>query len=328
MTKRLPDVYINCMARKRTQRKTARVKNPSFKKYYGKFSPVLIIVIVVAIAVLAGAGYFLFGKGGKGASPLGSKGNSFMGQKVKESDFAYIEDELLRKHYAAQANQTKFKVNSASSGFGGTSAMEYDMQGDTYKYRTTQSGEGIQSDMIVIGDTTYIKDFKDGKWWKQTQKPEEENTEIQDQIEEYTVDPVEEQTQFQSMQYNNLGEGACGDLTCYKYEEVDPSNADSGKRTFWFDTKDYLLRKDMSEYGEFSSTNEYFYDDISVKAPSPTKDVPEGRNIYEYMISGGNEPATEGIPSQDEIDAMMKQYQESGDVTFPASDDLYDSGEY
>lgn len=316
------------MARKRTQRKSARVKTPSIKKYYGNFSPVLIIVIVGVLVVLAGAAYFLFGKNGMGGSPLGSKGNSMMTQKVKESDFAYIEDELLRKHYAAQANQTSFRVLSTSSGYGGKSTMEYELDGDTYKYRMAQSAEGMESDMIVIGDTTYIKDFKDNTWWKQTQKPEEQNSEIDDQIEEYTFDPEEEQTEFAKMQYNNLGEEACGDLMCHKYEEVDSTNSDSGKRTFWFDTKDYLMRKDVSEYGEFTSESEYSYDGVSVDEPSPTKDVPEGKNIYEYMVTGGT-GEIEGMPSQEEIDKLMEEYKNLDEQSFPSADESnFDSGDY
>lgn len=321
------------MARKRTPRKTARVKNKSLKSYYGGLSPILIIVIVVGVLVVAGAGYFLFGKGGSGGSLMGSKGKGMglMSQKFKESDFSYIEDELLRKHYAAQANQPKFKVVSTSSGFGGTSTAIYDMKGDSLNYRMTMADP--QSDTIVIGDTTYIKDFADGKWWKQTQKPEELDTEMGDKIKEYEVDPAEEQVEYAKMKYNNLGEEACGDLMCYKYEELDPNNEDpasSGRRLFWFDTKDYLLRKDLSEFGEFSSTSEYSYDDISVEAPSPTKDVPEGKNIYEYMYSGGvNMPQGESMPSQDEIDAMMKQYQEAAGSEYPSADEFnFDSGDY
>ncbi len=319
------------MARKRTQKKTARVKNPSVKKYYGKFSPLLIIVLVVVVAILGGVGYFLFGKGGTGGSPLGSKGGSMMTQKAKESDFAYIDDELLRKHMAAQANATKFKVISKSSGYGGSTTMIYDMDGDTVKYRTTSSGEGMESDMIVIEDTTYIKDFKDGKWWKQTQKPGEVNDEIESKMEEYVAnDAEEEEAEFVKMKYNKLGEEACGDLTCYKYEELDPNDGteSAGKRLFWFDTDDYLLRKDLSEYGEFSSESEYFYEDVSVEKPSPTKDVPEGKNIYEYMMTGGSE--VEGMPSEEELNKMMKQYESgSEEQSFPSADEYnFDSGDY
>lgn len=319
------------MARKRTHRKTARVKNPSIKKYYGKFSPILIIVIVVVVAILGGVGYFLFGKGGVGGgSPLGSKGNSMMMQKAKESDFAYIDDELLRKHMTAQANATKFKVISKSSGYSGNTTMIYDMDGDTMKYRTTSSGEGMESDMIVIGDTTYIKDFKDGKWWKQTEKPGEVNEEVESKMEEYMVNDEEEETEFAKMKYNNLGEEACGDLTCYKYEELDPNDdtESAGRRLFWFDKKEYLLRKDLSEFGEFSSESEYYYDDVSVDKPSPTKDVPEGKNIYEYMMPAGSE--IEGMPSEEELDKMMKQYESgSEEQSFPSADDYnFDSGDY
>lgn len=318
------------MARRRTQKKSARVKSKSIKSYYGKISPVLIVVIVVAVLAVAGAGYFLFGKSGSPlGSKIGSKGSSMMMQKVTEDDFAYVEDELLRKHFAAQANASGFKVETQSSGMSGTATSWYVLEGDSFKYRMQQAGDGMQSDMIMISDTTYIKDFTDNKWWKQKSEPTAEDDQVASQIEEYTIDPEEEQTQYAQMQYKNLGEETCGDLTCHKYEETDPNTSDSGIRTFWFDTEDYLLRKEVAEYGEFSSTNLYSYDDISVDEPSPTKDVPEGRSIYEYMGGVAQSGDTQGVPSQEEIDAMMKQYQESGEITLPSSEEMYfDSGEY
>ncbi len=129
------------------------------------------------------------------------------------------------------------------------------------------------------------------------------------------MDLKEEYTKS-NVTYKKLGEEACGGLTCYKYEEKQGSG-DQSTRTFWFDTKELLLRKETNGYGEFKSTEEYSYDNLSVSAPSPTKEVPEGKSIYDYMVAGmmgedaanQMEEAKKMMPKQEEVEKMMQQYQ-------------------
>jgi hypothetical protein len=118
-----------------------------------------------------------------------------------------------------------------------------------------------------------------------------------------------------------LGEESCGTLTCYKYQEG--SDADDTTRIFWFDTKDLLLRKEQTGFGEFVSVSEYSYDNINVSAPSPTKPVPEGKSIYDMMASQMMESSGYGeefeqmkkmMPSQEELKQLeqeMQSYQQS-----------------
>jgi hypothetical protein len=161
--------------------------------------------------------------------------------------------------------------------------QEIQFKGDEMSMRSWQETSGKKSaEMVTIGDTTYLKDYKDNVWWKQVAVRNEavesgpvDDAEPIDFKEEYTE-------QKDTTVYKNMGQEACGDLTCYKYEQSDSANPE-GVRTFWFDVKDYLLRKEESGYGEFSSSSVYEYTNISVTAPNPTKDVPEGKSIYEYM---------------------------------------------
>jgi hypothetical protein len=84
-----------------------------------------------------------------------------------------------------------------------------------------------------------------------------------------------------------LGEEACGTEQCYKYDEV---QKDGSKRTFWISKSDYLLRKEISTFGEFNNTTEYSYDNINIVAPANAKMVPDGKSVYEF-ISETNPPA-------------------------------------
>ncbi len=244
------------------------------------FAPIIIIVLI-AVAVI-GAGLFFISKNG------GSIPGLSLTPRATEKDFQFISDPLIRKHFVAQANVNAYQIKSSSSGRGDiTSTNQVQISGNDVKFAVKEESSGKEfSHLISIGDTTYLKDYSDNKWWKETLKPEEKKKEDTSN----KVEPSDFKAEFEKTQtftYKSLGQEACGNLTCYKYEEVDPKTPE-GKRTFWFDTQKFLLRKEISGFGEFTATNEYSYDGISIVSPSPTKDVPSGHSIYEYMSSGPN----------------------------------------
>ena len=212
--------------------------------------------------------------------------------RATEADFAFIQDPILKKHFVAQANQMAYRI-ATQDPTGGTQTTEMQFQGEKFKYRMANSKP--QSDTITIDDTTYVKDFSDNSWWMQqaAKLDQPEATELPEQPEDFKQDYLNNQ----QMQYKALGEEACGSLACHKYEETDP-NQGGYKRVFWFDTKDFLLRKEQVSYGgKLSGTNEYSYDNVAVNVPSPTKPVPEGRNIYEYMFGGAGAGAGTTMPA-------------------------------
>lgn len=204
---------------------------------------------------------------------------------LTEKDLAGITDSLVRKHLVAQANVRAYRILSRSSGRGEPlTTTEIQILGTEVRFRTiTQIGNKTTQEMIVIGDTTYVMDFKDGKWWKQTTK-----SETKEEVKGLEIPNLEDiKAEFtkkqQVAQFKQLGTEACGSLTCYKYQEIDNDNKEE-VRTFWFDNQDFLLRKEVNKFGEFISTNEYSYDSININVPSPTKDVPAGKSIFEMMV--------------------------------------------
>ncbi len=258
------------------------------------FAPLLVIVIVAVVALVGG--YFLVKSGSitiPGVSQL-------VAPRATEKDFEFISDPLIRKHFVAMANATAYRIKSSSSGRGEIiSTSEIQLSGNDFKYKTTESQNGKEvSQIISIGDTTYLKDYSDGKWWKQVQKAATPAPGATAEPAATPVDFKQDLEKNQGLIYKSLGQEACGNLTCYKYEETDPKNS-GGKRTFWFDTQQFLLRKEVSGFGEFTATNEYSYDGISISAPSPTKDVPQGHDIFEYMNQGptsGQQLPAQNIP--------------------------------
>lgn len=273
------------------------------QKEQSAFSPVIIIIIVGLIIAAAGGYYFMSSKSG-GSNPLTS--NPVVKAKI-EKELADIKDPLIRKHFAAQLSQTTFRTTTKSSGRGEPSSVtEIQMKGESLYYRTIELDNNNKetSHMISMGDTTYVKDYTDGKWWKQTSKPATKtaSTEVIPTPESFKdeLDKKKDTTQ-----YNKLGEEVCGTLTCYKYEEIDSANKENS-RIFWFDNKDFLLRKEQYKFGEFTTTAEYSYDNISINAPSPTKEVPAGKNIYEYLSTGA---AGSTLPTNQDIENAQKQLQ-------------------
>ncbi|MDP3973929.1 MAG: hypothetical protein Q8P92_03795 [Candidatus Daviesbacteria bacterium] len=257
------------------------------------------VVIIVVLAIAAIGGYFFLSQKGSLPSPS-LPSTSTLTPRATEKDFESItEDPTLRKHFAAQANKTDYRYKGTSPGSGLTTVNEVQIKGESVNSKEIESdGSKEKKHLIILGDTTYLKDYSDNKWWKQTIKPEE----IPD--EEGAEEPKDFKEEYSQpdLQYKSLGKEDCGShasgLTCFKYEQIFPDSPET-KRFFWFDDKDYLLRKDQAGFGEFIATIEYSYDNINITTPSPTKDVPEGRSIYEYSL--GSDTMTPPSPTENQI---------------------------
>lgn len=255
-----------------------------------------IVLVLLVLAAIVGGGYYLASSGNL---PVSVPGVSVM-PRATEKDFSFIDDPLIRKHFAAQANVTAFrsKTHDLIGAAGSFNVFEVQIKGNDALFYNWHEDSGKKGgELISIGDTTYIKDYKDNAWWKQTLKPaakpkneDEGQREPQDFKDEYEKD--------RKLTYKKLGEEACPPAGgCYKYEEVDPKNPEA-KRIFWFDKDKFLLRKEESGFGEWRGTTEYEYNAINIQPPSPTKDVHEGRNIYEYMGTGAPIPMPSFAPAE------------------------------
>ncbi len=253
---------------------------------------ILIVGIIAAVAVV---GYLLYSQG-----ILSFIIPSFPGvvQRATEKDFEFIEDANVRKHMVAQANKTNYRTKTYSDAAGLTFIMEVQIEGENFNTRDTENTpDGSESrHKVQIGNTTYIKDYSDNKWWKQTIAPEELPEE-----ESNNIKPVDFKEEYSKpdLKFKDLGKEDCPSaslrLTCFKYEQLTGGPEKMAyKRIFWFDDREYLLRKDQITVGEFTNSIEYSYDNIKIVAPSPTKDVPEGKSIYDYYY-GTNTPISSSL---------------------------------
>lgn len=271
---------------------------------------------------------FLFAGCSLAQNPIQQKVEQKAAEAAADVMLKDIEDPLIRKHLAAQFRATSYKVVSQSSGKDlGLTTMMIQTNGTSAKFRTTTTDTKgkVTNDMIVDGDTTYVLDLKDNVWWKQIASKDKKDVSI-DFTEKFSPDEMKKQFEENKSKttYKQLGKETCESLTCYRYQEISTDNGknglrNEGTRTFWFDEKEYLLRKDESKFGEFSSTNTYSYNGVEVKAPSPTKDVPEGKSAYEMMYTPSTpsipsvkkSPGTgdsDAMPSEAELKKLMEQY--------------------
>ena len=268
------------------------------QKLKSGFALISIIIVAVLVAALLGGGYFLT-KSGKLPSSISNvvPGASLI-PKVTEADLAHIEDPTLRKHFVAQFNKTAFRIKTTTEGtIKSVSTSQFQLAGQDALYRITNSdGQKDTSDLISIKDITYVKDFSDNKWWKQKAEPPKE---VKDEVSKSEESTKEFTENTKKLTYKQLGKEACGSLACYKYEEIDEGRL---SRTFWFDDKELLLRREEFPFEGFKTANEYSYNSINLKEPSPTKDVPEGKNIFEYYTTANPE-----FPTQDQ---QMNQQQD------------------
>lgn len=277
---------------------------------------------LVSISILLG-GCSLLQK-----NPIQQKVEQKAAEAVVDAMLKDIEDPLIRKHLAAQFRATSYKIVSQSSGRNAefTTTM-IQTNGSLVKFQTTTTDTKgkVTNDMIIDGDSTYVLDLKDNVWWKQVASKEKKDPSI-DFTEKFSSEEMKKQFEENKSKitYKSLGKEACENLTCYKYQELNEDSDKQGLRvegtkTIWFDDKDYLIRKDESKFGEFSSVNTYSYVGVEVKAPSPTKNVPEGKSAYEMMYAPSlpSTPAigkstgaggTDAAPSEAELKKLMEQY--------------------
>ncbi len=232
-------------------------------------SPLIIVLIVVVLVAIAGAGYYVYNKQKTKSSVSNSSGPT--AQEIQAA--CKSEDKNICKFISSWKNVKYYTISSSSTTGGKTSTMQIAyVAPDSYHF--TMTGETAM-ETITIGNTTYTKDTSDGKWWKQTLSQQDTDKSTSAAKEDFK-EPDSSQPAAQQTTYKSLGTEACGNLTCYKYQVIDPAEK-STTNYIWFDTKDFQLRKTQTVTADGTDTATFSYDKVSISAPSPTKDLPAGQ---------------------------------------------------
>lgn len=270
----------------------------SFKDQRGVGHLGLILAVVVVLAI-GGVGYFVFNKNKDGGLSADQKA---LQDAIKNAKCDY-DDKDLCKFFTSYKVQKYYTVNTTNESDGEKTTMLLKSEGTDKSYFKMDGSTPYE--VITIGKTTYTK-AADGTWWKQT-LPNNTASNLEDGAKTTFTEPESTDTASKTT-YKKIGKEACGNLTCFKYQEIDPS--DTATTTYlWFDDNDYQLRRTSSEGNGSKSDATYSYDKVSITEPTPVKEL--GAN--QFLMPGQSEPTTlpaagDG-PTPEEIQQIMQQYQ-------------------
>ena len=280
----------------RKKKKVTRSKKSSFK-FRGK-SNVFIIIAIVVVVLGVGGFYVLSQKSGMSSM-------SVPGMKaVTLNPNCELKDPELCKFVNNWANQKTYSVTTTTTMQGSSeeSLMEIDGTDKTHMVIKQNGKENMNT--ITIGNTTYTLDYSDNKWWKETYTPDKQK--------DSPVQQMKDQTSFDdktaakdNTTYKFIGKEACEDKTCFKYQIVDPTAADT-TTYIWFDDQEYRIRK-MRIEDKANGVTElvYSYNSVNISAPSPVKD-------------GSPADAAANSP---QMQQMMQQYQQQAQQDNTGSQD-------
>lgn len=263
-----------------------------------------IIIVVIAVVVVIASGYFFINK--NKTNPITETVNKVAGLNPN----CEYNDPDLCKFMNNWNNISSYSVKSVMSAPNSPKAEStFEVAGEN-KVRIVVSEDGKETwQVITIGDTTYTKDLSDNQWWKQVQTKEKED--FSKQFEFSFEDKHEEGTpsDHPHTTYKSLGKEACGTMQCFKYQVINP-DLETVTEYMWFDDKEYLLRRHMTEDTTAKSTSDtaFSYDKVNIEVPFPVKEAKPDQMI---MPGGGtmNLNTEEMKQMQDEAKQMQAEMQ-------------------
>jgi hypothetical protein len=258
------------------------------------------IIGVLLLVLLVAMGAFYYQKSTAPVSEQQAAIQEMIAECKYDADFC----RYMAAQAAAMEQGMVITSSSQIEGVVATSEMRMDKDGNLSS--DTYMGGKLQSSMVVFEDATYMKDAQDGSWYMISSADPEQPTPAEFDVESnFEYDD-------EGMTITKIGQEACGELTCDKYEIVQVLPADEAaaemenKHYLFIDTKEHLARKIEMIFAEGSSVMEYRYEAVTISKPSPIKEMPN------FTMPAADEGAafdTDGeMPSEEEIEQMMLQY--------------------
>lgn len=250
------------------------------------------VIIIVAVILIAGiVGWWIFSKNKDAGIPA----------TLKSAKCDYS-DKALCAFFAAQKTNQPYTMTITTKQNGQTTKTVFAAE-SAQKTHTTITGS-TSYETIVIDNTLYTK-AADGTWWQQTLATPE-----LDKYNQARPKLPEPTGKTPKVTYKKLGTEACGDLTCLKYEKLDPSAPSDVKQHLWFDTKDYKLRRTQTVTKVSTADASFDYTKITVTAPANAKvlganqSIAPGQNTPTDLPHTGDDP-----PSPEELQQFMQYHQ-------------------
>lgn len=271
------------------------------------FIPVVLAVVVVA--VVAVGGYVMLQKNKSSTGKMMLPEIKLPGAGLNPN--CELKDPDLCKYVNKFSTMTQFEsgfsgrtVTTDKSGKKSESLWEMEGTGKSH-FVTYDAGKELFN-TIIIGDTTYTKDMKDNKWWKYVAKKEEgketEGMFDPEKIKKEFADAFKEEKDKTT--YKKIGKEACGSLTCFKYQMMNPDVAVT--EYLYFDDREYLMRKMRIESEGSVTETVYDYNKVSVKEPSPVKEGEPGFNTLFDVPTSEEQPEVNAENADQFKEDMLK----------------------
>lgn len=222
-----------------------------------------IIAVIVVILAIAGVGYYVISKNK-------DSGSTATNQALQSECEKYYDDKDFCRFAGTWNFGGEQKMTITSTGDGSVTVFETDDQGNT---RMTTIENGVETaGIIVIDNTTYMKNADEGNWLKLTSDAPDVLT--TDPTENLDVDfDFESEAAKDTTTITKDGKEACGNLTCFKYT-ISDSDTPGESTTLWFDDKDYKLRRMTHVTSEGTSSIAFEYEVETITEPSPVVEMP------------------------------------------------------
>ena len=218
----------------------------------------LILMVVVVAAVVGLVGWVV----------VRGNNNVTVDEAVQKTCLAEVKDTKFCK-FAAHLNKIEnYKLTADVTASSVKSSFVVTSSKDGNSQMVVSSGGQEVGDVVVFNSITYAKDPTDNAWIKYASSAANK-PEIFDLKKEIGKDSFKGD-KGQKLEYKSLGEETCGNLTCFKYQIIDPQMA-TAQTHLWFDTKNYLLRTLTSKDGESNAQFTMTYEAVSISQPSPVK---------------------------------------------------------
>lgn len=252
-------------------------------------------IVIIAVVVIGVAGFIAWRMWGTNNQ---TAKNDALQQAIAKAECIGLNDKDLCKFFTSFNTQKYSTVTSTTVADGKTSVSKY--QADGSNYHITLTGE-LNYEAISLGQDLYIKNGS--TWWKQNIPPTDTSKYNLSTNSDVTFTEPSKDNSATQPTYKKQDNEKCGNLTCFKYQLLDPANP-SEVTYIWFDTVDYQLRRMQMTGTDGATTDSTFdYTKVSVGAPNPVKTLAPNQ----YILPGQSEPVT--LPSQSDLENMLNSMQ-------------------
>ena len=283
-------------------------------KHQKGFAPIIIVAIVAVVTLVGSVGYVLTQKKLSNRT-VSTKGKSLLGGLVLNANCKLNDPDLCKYiNQAASPDYMKAGFSGKSTTVdskGQRSESLWEMVGEGKSHFTTSKNGKEESNIIMIDEATYMKDYSDNKWLKYPALSGSEgksSTSLNEIKKSMKIDTkeVEDKTK-----YERIGAEPCENLTCVKYKVTTEFAGESMVQYMYIDTKEYLLRKMKVDDKLGGSTETLFsYKPVTITIPSPVKEMNGGFGDVVNKVPTGKQDETTQINNeklQEELKKIMEQ---------------------